>query len=232
MKYQAVIFDLDGVICHTDEYHYMAWKQIADRLQIPFNPAINHRMRGIDRMASLDVLLGQTCRDFSREEKEQIASEKNNLYRELLANLTPASVSPDVMETLQSLRAAGLKLAIGSYSKNTKYILERIGLEDFFDGISDGTTVKRTKPDPEVFIQAAERVGVAPAYCLVVEDARSGILAAMAAGMDSAAVGEAVECGMETYRLEKVSDVLKLIATDETSDGASGIEANVKKEKP
>ena len=215
MKYQAVIFDLDGVICHTDEYHYMAWKQIADRLQIPFNPAINHRMRGIDRMASLDVLLGQSCRDFSREEKEQIANEKNEIYRELLANLSPASVSSDVMDTLHHLRRAGLKLAIGSSSKNTKYILERIGLADFFDVVADGTTVKHTKPDPEVFLQAAERVGVTSANCLVVEDARAGILAAMAAGMDSAAVGEAIECGMETYRLEKVSDVLKLIAKEQ-----------------
>jgi len=229
MKYQAVIFDLDGVICHTDEYHYMAWKQIADRLQIPFNPAINHRMRGIDRMASLDVLLGQSCRDFSREEKEQIATEKNQIYRELLGNLSPASVSSDVMETLERLRATGLKLAIGSSSKNTKYILERIGLLDYFDGISDGTTVKHTKPDPEVFLQAAERIGVTPEKCLVVEDARSGILAAKAAGMDSAAVGEATECGMATFQLKKVSDVLRLIIMDEPTNGASGHETSDKK---
>lgn len=229
MKYQAIIFDLDGVICHTDEYHYSAWKQIADRLRIPFTQAINHRMRGIDRMASLDVLLGQTCRDFSREEKERIAEEKNTIYRALLGNLSPESVSPDVMATLQSLRTARLKLAIGSSSKNTKYILERIGLAGFFDGVADGTTVKHAKPDPEVFLQAAEIVGVTPEKCLVVEDARSGILAAMAAGMDSAAVGEAIECGMETYRLEKVSDVLKIILKDEEYGTTSG---GGNKEKP
>lgn len=232
MKYQAVIFDLDGVICHTDEYHYLAWKQIANRLEIPFNPAINHRMRGIDRMASLDVLLGQSCRDFSREEKEQLAAEKNQIYRELLVNLSPASVSPEVLETLQKMRRSGLKLAIGSSSKNTKYILERIGLLDFFDGIADGTTVRHAKPDPEVFLQAAEMVGVAPEKCLVVEDARSGILAARAAGMDSAAVGEIAECGMATFQLKRVSDLLKLKTLDEPADGIPEIETNEEKEKP
>jgi HAD superfamily hydrolase (TIGR01509 family) len=136
------------------------------------------------------------------------------MYRQLLNNLSPASVSPDVMETLNSLRSAGLKLAIGSSSKNTKYILERIGLLDFFEAIADGTTVKHAKPDPEVFLQAAEKVGVSPEKCLVVEDARSGVLAAMAAGMDSAAIGEAAESGLATYRLDSISELLRLIATD------------------
>jgi beta-phosphoglucomutase len=215
MRYQAVIFDLDGVICHTDEYHYMAWKKIADVLGIDYTPAINHRMRGVDRMASLDILLGETGRCFSKEQKERLAAEKNKIYRELLSNLSPDSVPRDVMETLQSLRNAGLKLAIGSSSKNTKYILEKLGLGNFFDGISDGTNVTHAKPDPEVFLHAAEMVGVPPDKCLVVEDARAGILAATAAGMDSVAVGEVGSNGLATYRLNQWSDLLPIIESEE-----------------
>ena len=212
MKYRGIIFDLDGVICHTDEYHYAAWEQVAHRLHIPFTPAINHKMRGVDRMASLEIMLGDRGRDFSMEEKERLAAEKNDIYRALLGNLNPASVSPDVTAALKGLRTAGMKLAIGSSSKNTKYILERLGLSSFFDGVADGTSVTRAKPDPEVFLKAAEMVGVPPARCLVVEDAEAGILAATAAGMDSAAVGEAGAMGLATYRLDNLPDLLGIVA--------------------
>ncbi len=211
MRYQAVIFDLDGVICHTDEYHYMAWKEIAQELEIPYSRAINNRMRGIDRMASLEVLLEGSNKKFSLARKEEYAAKKNVNYRNLLNNLSPEGLDPDVKETLKEVRAAGLKMAIGSSSKNTKFILERLGLDNFFDAVADGTDVIQAKPNPEVFLIAAARMAIQPNACLVVEDAKSGVLAAQAAGMDAAAIGEAVELGLAKYTLTRLSDLLKII---------------------
>jgi beta-phosphoglucomutase len=211
MRYQAVIFDLDGVICHTDEYHYQAWKEIAEELMIPFTQAINNRMRGIDRMASLEVLLEASNETFSPEMKEHFANKKNRIYQKLLNNLSPKDLDPDVKETLNAIRGLGLKLAIGSSSKNSKLILSRLGLGSFFDAVSDGTDVASAKPNPEVFLIAAARMAVAPKACLVVEDANSGILAAKAAGMDAAVIGEARESGLAKYKLNRLSDLLKII---------------------
>jgi beta-phosphoglucomutase len=211
MRYQAVIFDLDGVICHTDEYHYMAWKEIADELEITFNQAINDRMRGIDRMTSLDVLLEGSNKIFSPEMKEHYADKKNMIYRNLLTILSPTDLEPDVKETLAALKTAGLKMAIGSSSKNTKFILSRLGLDNFFDAVADGTDVICAKPNPEVFLIAASKLGVEPNTCLVVEDASSGILAAQAAGMDAAAIGEAGELGLAKYKLTRLTDLLNII---------------------
>jgi len=211
MKYQAIIFDLDGVICHTDNYHYQAWKQIADELQIPFNRTINDRMRGIDRMASLNVLLEGSNRIFSDEQKEHYADKKNGIYRERLKNLSQDGLDSDVKETLDGVRAKGLKMAIGSSSKNTKLILSLLGLSTFFDAVSDGTNIIHSKPDPEIFLKAAALLSVQPNVCLVVEDAKSGLVAAKAAGMDSAGIGEAGTLGLANYTLGKLSDLLKII---------------------
>jgi beta-phosphoglucomutase len=214
MKYQAVIFDLDGVICHTDEYHFMAWKEIADELKVPFNRNINDRMRGIDRMASLDVLLEGAKRVFSPEMKSLYAHKKNRIYRNLLGSLSPQNIDPGVKETLIAVRTAGLKVAIGSSSKNTKLILDRLELSSFFDAVADGTDVIQSKPDPEIFLLAADRMGVEPSTCLVVEDATAGILAGKAAGMDVAAIGDSGHMSLANYKLEKISDVLKIICID------------------
>lgn len=202
---------MDGVICHTDQYHYLAWEEIASELNIPYSRAINDRMRGIDRMASLEVLLKGSDRVFSPEMKTQYANKKNSIYRELLNKLSPEDLDPDVKETLEAVRAAGLKVAVGSSSKNTKFILERLKLNQFFDAVADGTDVIHSKPDPEVFLIAAAKMAVEPTMCLVVEDAISGILAARAAGMDVAAIGEAVESGSANYKLAHLSDLLKII---------------------
>lgn len=190
-RYQGVIFDLDGVICFTDQYHYQAWKAVADKLGVYFDKTINNRLRGVSRMDSLEIILERSDRTFTAEEKEAIAAEKNDMYRQLLGNMSPADLSGEVRDTLLALRNAGLKLAIGSSSKNTKFILERLGLGDFFDAISDGTNITRSKPDPQVFTMAAEFIGLAPEKCLVVEDAQAGIEAAKAGGFDSAGLGEA-----------------------------------------
>ena len=211
MKYKGIIFDLDGVICSTDHYHYLAWKALADRLGIYFDETINNRLRGVSRMASLEIVLERYDGVLTPEEKEAAAEEKNNLYRELLRQMSPADLDPEVKQTLDALRGRGLLLGIGSSSKNTKFILSQIGLGDYFDKISDGTNITRSKPDPEVFLKAAEYLGLDCADCLVVEDAKAGIEAALAAGMDAAAIGDAVHCGLATYELTRFSDLLKCV---------------------
>ena len=211
MKYQGIIFDLDGVICSTDHYHYLAWKALADRLGIYFDETINNRLRGVSRMASLEIVLERSAVAYTEEEKAAFAEEKNNLYRELLKNMSPTDLAPEVKETLDALRAKGLKLGIGSSSKNTKFILSQIGLGDYFDTISDGTNITRSKPDPEVFLKAAEYLELPPESCLVVEDAKAGVEAATAAGMDSAAIGDAVQCGLATYNLTRFADLLNCV---------------------
>ena len=210
MKYKAVIFDLDGVICHTDMYHYQAWKQIADELGIYFDEEINNRLRGVSRMESFEIILERYEGTMSLEDKVVYTTRKNEAYKELLKNMSPADLSPEVKETLDGLRAKGLRLAIGSSSKNAGFILERLGLDGYFDAVSDGNNITRSKPDPEVFVKAAQLVGEASGDCLVVEDAKAGLEAAIGGGMDCAAMGDAVASGLATYDLTEFSDLLKI----------------------
>ncbi len=209
-RYEAVIFDLDGVICHTDNYHYQAWKKLADRLGIAFDQKINNRLRGVSRMESLEIILEGFDGTFTQEEKESLAQEKNDAYRELLKTMSPQDLGGEVKSTLEELRRRGLGLAIGSSSKNAAFILERIGLGGFFDAVSDGTMITRSKPDPEVFLKAAQMLGADPVKCLVVEDAEAGLQAAKAAGMDAAGIGEASRSDIADYRLESFSRLLEL----------------------
>lgn len=188
---KAFIFDLDGVIVFTDRFHYQAWKMIADKLGIYFDEAINNRLRGVSRMASLEIILEKYEGTLSEEEKEALADEKNEYYRTLLETMTPEDVTEEVRDCLKELRARGHKLAIGSSSKNTKFILEQVALTDYFDAISDGTNIVNSKPDPEVFLKAAEYLGEQPESCIVVEDAYAGIDAAKAGGMLAVGIGEA-----------------------------------------
>ncbi len=209
---KAVIFDLDGVICFTDKYHYLAWKALADRLGIYFDEKINNRLRGVSRMASLEIILERAQETYSPEQKEAFAEEKNDTYRGLLKKMSPADLTDEVRDTLVELRNRGYLLAIGSSSKNTKFILSRIGLADFFDAIADGTDITRSKPDPEVFLIAAQKLGADPADCAVVEDAKAGIEAAKAGGMTALALfGDARGCGLEDYDLASFSDLLNIL---------------------
>lgn len=162
MKYKGIIFDLDGVICHTDKYHYQAWKKLADKLGIYFDEEINNRLRGVSRMESFEIILEKYDGEMTEEEKVRYASEKNDLYRELLKNMTTADLDPQVKETLDALRSRGLLLAIGSSSRNAGFILERLGLSGYFDAVSDGNNISRSKPDPEVFLKAAEYLNLQP----------------------------------------------------------------------
>lgn len=210
MKQKGIIFDLDGVICNTDQYHYQAWKALADAEDIYFDETINNRLRGVSRMASLEIILEQSEKTYTEEEKRDLAERKNNIYKELLNQMTPEDLSEDVKHTLEELRSRGLKLAIGSSSRNTKRILSRLGLSDAFDAVSDGTNITHSKPDPEVFLKAAEYLGLKPEMCLVVEDARAGIDAAAAGGFESAGIGEAAEHEAVTYPIGKLTDLLNI----------------------
>ena len=204
-NYQGIIFDLDGVICHTDRYHFLAWKQIADQLGIHFDDRIN------GRMDSLEILLEEYHGEpLTAAQKAALAEKKNQLYVGLLQNMGEADLSEEVRKTMDTLRSRGRKLAIGSSSKNTKLILKRLGLTGYFDAVSDGTNITRSKPDPEVFLCAAQYLGLCPGKCLVVEDAKAGILAAKAGGFDSAGLGEAAAFAFVTYPLQSFSDLLKL----------------------
>lgn len=211
MKYKAVIFDLDGVICHTDKYHYEAWKVIADRLQIPFDEEINNRLRGVSRMESLHIILEKYNEPMSEQEKMACAEEKNNIYKKLLEQMSPADLSIEVKETLEELRYRGIKLAIGSSSKNARFILKQIGLDNFFDGISDGNNIVKSKPDPEVFLKAAKFINMGARDCLVVEDAVAGIEAASTGKMDSCAIGEVASCPAADYKLKSFQDILIIV---------------------
>jgi beta-phosphoglucomutase len=196
------------VIVSTDRYHYQAWESITEELGIPFNRELNNRLRGISRMQSLEIILDSGGLSLSQEEKRILAERKNARYRRLLEDLSPASVDRDVIATLEELKARGIKIAVGSSSKNAKYILEKIGLAGYFDALSDGTTITRTKPDPEVFLKVAELLGVSPQDALVVEDASAGIEAAAAGAFASAALGDARSSPFGTYRINTLSDLL------------------------
>lgn len=210
MNIKGIIFDLDGVICSTDEYHYQAWKSIADEEGIYFDRNINERLRGVSRAESLEIILERATASYSPEQKTALMEKKNNIYRELLKNMGPGDVTEEVRSTLRKLREKGYGLSIGSSSKNTRFILERTGLTDAFDGISDGNMISRSKPDPEVFIKAAGILGLKNGECLVIEDAVSGIDAANAAGFHSVGIGPAAECEGAEFKIQNLSEILDI----------------------
>lgn len=212
MKYiKGIIFDLDGVICHTDKYHYLSWKKVADELGIEFDEKINNRLRGVSRMESLEIILEKSVKSFNDYEKNQIAEKKNSIYRQYLMTMTPNDISRDVHDTLYLLRDKGYYLAIGSSSKNAKLILEKTQLLNVFDAISDGTNITHSKPDSEVFLKAAEMLNLPPNNCMVVEDAISGIIAGNNAKMITIAIGDANNSEIATHNIEKLSDIISIL---------------------
>ena len=213
MKYKNIIFDLDGVLVSTDEYHYQAWKKIADEEGIYFDREINNKLRGVSRMASLEIILEKSSRKYSDEEKSKLAERKNDYYKKLLENLKESDTLPGVRDTLANLKNQGVRLAVGSSSKNMLTILDKIGLTDEFDAIADGREITHSKPDPEVFLLAAKKLGAAPADCLVVEDATAGIEAGHSAGMDTAGIGEAALSPLATYSIKQISELMDLPRT-------------------
>lgn len=212
MEIKGIIFDLDGVICFTDEYHYLAWKEMADGIGVYFDREINNRLRGVSRMASLDIILERyEGPALSQEAKNALAAQKNDIYRRLLGRMTPADLPAEVKETLDGLRAGGLKLAIGSSSKNAPFILERIGLGGYFDAVSDGNNITHSKPDPEVFLKAAQYLGLKPAQCVVVEDAVAGAEAGHVGGFTVACVGDAAREHAGHHNMTGIQELLELV---------------------
>ena len=207
-KFNGVIFDLDGVILSTDNYHYLAWKKMADREGIYFDREINERLRGVSRMESLKIILERADKEYTEQQKVEMAEFKNDIYKDSLKGLTSDDIFPGVMDFISFLQDKGIKVAIGSSSKNSKFILERTGLTDTFKGtVSDGTNIKNSKPDPEVFLMAAEMLSVPPEECLVIEDAEAGIDAAVNGNMPSLAVGPVKDYEKADYHTDNIQTI-------------------------
>lgn len=207
----TIIFDLDGVITSTDEYHYLAWGEIAKELGIPFDRKINEQFRGVSRDDCVTILLKKYNGDVNQDFKNEVATKKNEIYKEYLKKITPESVGDDVKNALSELKKRGYKLAIGSSSKNTPLILKQIGYDNFFDAISDGNQIKNSKPHPEVFLLAAQKLNKQPSECLVVGDAEADIQAAIAGGMKSAAISHAAKMKLGDYQLNTLLDLLDIL---------------------
>ncbi len=207
----GVIFDLDGVIVSTDKLHCLAWAETCKEWDIPFSEDINDMLRGVSRMESVDIILKYGNRELSGEEKASFADAKNKRYVDLLSTLTRKDLLPNIPYVIRELRNRKIKLAVGSSSKNATAILDIIGISDWFDAIVDGNCIHNSKPDPEVFILAAEALNVHPRNCIVVEDAESGIIAAKEAGCLAAAVGAAKGFGRADYELDRIEELLGVV---------------------
>jgi beta-phosphoglucomutase len=187
---KACIFDLDGVIVDTAVYHYKAWKRLVDQLSLKFSEHDNELLKGVSRVRSLEIILELNHVTKTAEEQTELATQKNNWYVEMINQMTPAEILPGAKEFLETCRAAGIKTALGSASKNSSTILAKINMAHLFDAIVDGNHVSKAKPDPEVFLKGAEALGVSPAECVVFEDAIAGVEAAINGGMKVVGIGE------------------------------------------
>ena len=187
---RACIFDLDGVIVDTAKYHFLAWKRLTDDLQITFTEQDNEQLKGVSRMASLDIILEIGGIKLAMSEKKELADLKNRWYVERIAGMTPEEILPGTLEFINELKGNSIKIALGSASRNTPMILDRVGLNNKFDAVADGNSVQKAKPDPEVFLKAAEMVGVEVGRCVVFEDALAGVEAALNAGMICIGIGD------------------------------------------
>ena len=212
---KACIFDLDGVIVDTAVYHYKAWKRLADQLGLNFTEHDNELLKGVSRVRSLEIILELNHVTKTAEEQTELATQKNNWYVEMINQMTPAEILPGAKEFLEACRAAGIKTALGSASKNSSTILAKINMAHLFDAIVDGNHVSKAKPDPEVFLKGAEALGVSPAECVVFEDAIAGVEAAINGGMKVVGIGEPavlskaniVVSGLDKMSLEKLNEL-------------------------
>jgi beta-phosphoglucomutase len=184
---KGFIFDLDGVLTDTAEFHYRGWKRLADELGIPFTREANEALRGIPRRASLLMILGN--RQVPEEQIQEMMERKNRYYLDFIREITPRDLLPGARELLEEIRAAGLKSGLGSASKNAAEVIERLGIAHLLDAIADGHSVELQKPAPDLFLHAADQLGLAPSECVVVEDAAAGIEAARRGGFRSVGLG-------------------------------------------
>jgi beta-phosphoglucomutase len=217
MQSSACIFDLDGVIVDTARYHFLAWKRLTDQLGIHFTEEDNERLKGVSRMASLEIILEIGNKKVDESQKQEYATLKNNWYIDYISKMTPDEILPGSLAFIKELKNANIRVAIGSASKNTPMILERVGILELFDAVADGNIVRKAKPDPEVFIKAAEMVGIKPGKCVVFEDAVAGVQAALNAGMMCIGVGSSkilkeahfVVSGLNEMNLKKLMTIKK-----------------------
>ena len=215
MLFRACIFDLDGVIVDTAKYHFLAWKRLADQLGIAFTERDNERLKGVSRMDSLEIILDLGKSKLDNSKKNEYAALKNKWYVGYIEKMTPDEILPGCLDFLHELRKAKIKIAVGSASKNTPMILERVGIRELFDAVADGNNVSKAKPNPEVFLKAAGMLGVDPDRCVVFEDAVAGIQAAINAGMFAIGVGlpevlteaDLVISGLHEMNLEKLNKI-------------------------
>ncbi|MEO3408377.1 beta-phosphoglucomutase [Mucilaginibacter sp. CAU 1740] len=186
---KACIFDLDGVIVDTAIYHYKAWKRLANSLGFDFTEHQNEQLKGVSRVRSLQLILGWGNVTKTEAEQEVLATQKNTWYMEMVNQMTPSEILPGAKEFLETCRAVGLKIALGSASKNSMTILDKLDLTDMFDAVIDGNKVSKAKPDPEVFLAGAQALGMQPEECVVFEDAIAGVEAAIAGDMKVVGIG-------------------------------------------
>ena len=216
-KIEACIFDLDGVICDTARYHFKAWQRLANELGFDFSEEENEALKGVSRVESLNLILkwgGKDIRD--EEEKTLLAEQKNTWYLELIQNMKPSETLPGVEKFLKDLQKRGIKIGLGSASKNARMILDRIGLTHYFEVIIDGNSTSKSKPHPEVFLMGAEQLGVSPKNAIVFEDAEKGIEAAVAGGFYAVGIGKALSLddahiiisGFEYIDIDEISEAL------------------------
>ena len=206
--YKCGIFDLDGVLVDTAKYHYLAWKQLAAQLGFEFTLEQNEALKGVSRMRSLEILLadGGLTGKFTDAEMEKLAAEKNEIYVRYIRELKQEELFPGVVETFRAMKVAGVKIALGSASKNAGMILDRLQITPYFDAIIDGTKVTKAKPDPEVFLLAAQELGIAPCDCVVFEDSQAGIEAAKSADMLAVGVGTQAQLPKADLLVSNVSE--------------------------
>lgn len=190
MHVKAVIFDLDGVVVDTAKYHYLAWKAIADRENISFNKEINEGLKGVSRMECANILAGRSSKVYKESEISAIAEEKNQIYLQMIMDITPDSYLPGIKNFIHDLRSNNIKTALCSASRNTSRIIDRLEAADLFDVVVSGNDVSNSKPHPEAMLLTSERLAVKPCDCVVIEDAVAGVQAAKEAGMKTIGIGD------------------------------------------
>lgn len=206
---KAFIFDLDGVITDTAEYHFLAWKQLAAELGITIDREFNEQLKGISRMDSLERILALKPElEFSQEEKERLATKKNEHYKELIQDISPKDLLPGIKELLANIEKQGIPMALASASKNAPMVIKQLEVEHYFEHVVDAAKVEKGKPDPEIFLKAADALGVPYEECIGVEDAPAGVEAVNSAGMFSVGVGSAESLSHADYVVEDTSGLV------------------------
>ena len=204
---KGCIFDLDGVIVDTAHYHYLAWKRLALELGYDLTELENERLKGVSRMQSLNIVLDLAGISLNEKHKEILATKKNIWFNDYIERMTPAEIFPGVQDLIDSIKGEGMRVGLASSSMNAKKVLRQLRMEHDFDAVVDGTMITRTKPDPEIFLITAERIGVSAGSCVVIEDAVAGVEAALAAGMKCIGIGSPDLLGEADLVLEKTSDI-------------------------